>query len=191
MVAIVSLLDAESTDRMNSLIHRLEREFGLKEVQTTPYPHLTWLTVNDGSLQNLKQTLGHAAGICCKFRINTTGLGVFPGPKPVLYIPVIRTQGVNRFHGQLHEAVASFCQEIGKHYHPSIWMPHLSLALGDTSPEVVSQALLYLNQENFDWHIELDNLALLTKRQDKFLKDGEFPLVGVEEEAAFKLSTKY
>ncbi|RNI22518.1 2'-5' RNA ligase family protein [Rufibacter latericius] len=189
MVAIVSLLDAEHSDRLNQLIFGLEREFGLREVQKTPYPHITWLTVNDGSLHNLQKTLGHAAGICCRFRINTTGLGIFPGEKPVLYIPVIRTAKVNQFHGQLYKAVCLISQEICSYYHPDVWMPHLSLALGDTSPEVVSQAIQYLNRHNFQWKIELDNLTLLTKNGDLYLKAGEFPLVGVEAKDTIKLTT--
>ncbi|WP_181308908.1 2'-5' RNA ligase family protein [Rufibacter sp. XAAS-G3-1] len=188
MVAIVSLLDAEHSDRVNQLVFELEREFGLKDVQKTPYPHITWLTVNDGSLQHLKKTLGEAAGICCRFMIGTTGLGIFPGEKPVLYIPVVRTENVNQFHGQLHTAVGLVCQEINPYYHPDVWMPHLSLALGDTSPEVISQAVLYLNQRNFHWKIELDNLTLLTKKGELFLEDGVFPLVETEAQDAIKLS---
>ncbi|MBA9078087.1 MULTISPECIES: 2'-5' RNA ligase family protein [Rufibacter] len=188
MVAIVSLLDAQHSDQLNRLIFELEREFGLKGVQMTPYPHITWLTVNDGSLHNLQETLGHAAGICCKFKVRTTGLGLFPGEKPVLFIPVLRTPAVNRFHAQLFEAVGLICQEIGSHYYPETWVPHLSLALGDTSPEVVAKAMAYLNREPYNWQIELDNLTLLTKHGELFLKDGEFPLVGTEEGAAFKLT---
>jgi 2'-5' RNA ligase len=188
MVAIVSLLDAEHSDKLNQLIYSLEREFGLKEVQKTPYPHITWLTVNDGSLQNLKKTLGDVTGICCRFRISTTGLGIFTGEKPVLYIPVLRTENVNQFHGQLHEAVSLVCQEINPYYHPDVWMPHLSLALGDTTPQVVSQALLFLNQQDFRWKVELDNLTLLTKKGDLFLEDGMFPLIETEAKDAIKHS---
>ncbi|WP_210464473.1 MULTISPECIES: 2'-5' RNA ligase family protein [Rufibacter] len=189
MVAIVSLLDAEHSDRMNQLIYGLEREFGLKEVQKTPYPHITWLTVNDGSLHNLQKTLGHAAGICCRFRINTTGLGIFPGEKPVLYIPVLRTANVNHFHNQLYKAVCLLSNEINPYYHPDVWMPHLSLALGDTTPELVAQAMVYLNRKNYQWKVELDNLTLLTKNGDLFLKNGVFPLVEVEAKDVIKLST--
>ncbi|WP_205503311.1 2'-5' RNA ligase family protein [Rufibacter psychrotolerans] len=188
MVAIVSLLDAEHSDKLNGLIYSLEQEFGIKGVQMTPFPHITWLTVNDGSLQHLQETLGHAAGICCRFRIFTTGLGIFPGEKPVLYIPVLRTPAVNHFHHQLYKAVSLICQEIGTYYHPNTWVPHLSLALGDTTPELVSQAILYLNRESYSWQIELDNITLLTRHGDLFLKDGVFKLVEVARKGTIKLS---
>ncbi|GAB2534618.1 2'-5' RNA ligase family protein [Rufibacter soli] len=188
MVAIVSLLDAEHSDKLNEITFQLDREFGLKEVQMTPFPHLTWLTVNDGSLHNLQETLGNAAGICCRLQLVTSGLGIFTGSKPVLYIPVVRSGFITRFHRQLHDGVSLICNEIGQHYSPSIWMPHLSLALGDTTPELVAEAFLYLNNRDFNWNIELDNLTLLTKHGDLFLKDGVFPLVGVETKDAFKQS---
>ncbi|MFC6999264.1 2'-5' RNA ligase family protein [Rufibacter roseus] len=189
MVAIVSLLDAEYSDKVNSLIYELEREFGLKGVQATPYPHITWLTANDGSIDEIKAALGQAAGICCRFMVRTTGLGVFPGVNPVLYIPVLRTYALNRFHHQLHNAISNISQETGAYYHPEFWMPHLSLALGDTTPELVAQAMLYLNRESYCWQMELTNLTLLTKNGDHYLKDGEFPLLDSREPSALKLSS--
>jgi len=174
------LLDAEHSDKLNTVILQLEKEFGMRQVQSTPFPHLTWLTVNDGSLPRLQDTLGHACGTCRRFHITTSGLGIFTGEKPVLYVPVVRNHAVSRFHRQLHAGVSQVCQEIGPYYNPDTWMPHLSLALGDTTPELVTQAALFLNNQNFNWKIELDNLTLLTKHGDFFLKDGVFPLVGEE-----------
>ncbi|GGK71374.1 2'-5' RNA ligase family protein [Rufibacter glacialis] len=188
MVAIVSLLNAQDSDKVNQLIFSLEREFGLKGVQMTPYPHLTLVTVNDGSLPNLKEILGKTSGVCCRLKVTTTGLGIFTGEKPILYIPILRTADLNHFHAQLHREVSLVCQEVGPLYHPNLWMPHLSLALGDTTPEVVAQALLFLSRENFNWQVELDNLALLTKHGDLFLKDDVFPLVGEEAKASVPFS---
>jgi len=188
MVAIVSLLDAVHSGKVQQIILELEREFGLKGVQATPYPHLTWLTANDGSLEDLKAALGRAAGICCRVTAQAMGLGIFPGAAPVLYIPILRTKAINHFHGQLYEAVSAISSEIGTFYQAKLWMPHLSLALGDTTPELVTQALLYLNHHTFTWEISLDNLTLLTKNGDQFLKDSEFPLLE-DESVLLKISS--
>lgn len=189
MVAIVSLLDAVHSEKVHQIILELEREFGLKGVQATSYPHITWLTANDGSLTDLKNALGKAAGICCRITAQAMGLGVFTGPKPVLYIPIIRSEAMNHFHGQLYEAVSEISQEIGHFYQADLWMPHISLALGDTTPELVAKAMVYLNNHAFCWEIDLDNLTLLTKNGDLFLKDGEYPLLDTQESAVLKVSS--
>lgn len=188
MVAIVSLLDAVHSEKVLQIILELEREFGLKAVQATPYPHITWLTVNDGSLPELKNVLGQAAGLCCSIKAQAMSLGVFTGPNPVLYIPIIRSEAMNHFHSQLFQSVQGISQEIGAYYHTGLWMPHISLALGDTTPEVVAQAMLYLNKYVFCWEIELDNLTLLTKSGDLFLKNGEYPLLNKKENSVFTIT---
>ena len=176
MVAIVSLLDEMHTARMNHLIFLLEQEFGMKGVQKTPDPHLTWLTASDASLAHLKQALNKASGLCCSLKVKTTGLGIFPGEQPVLYIPVIRTPAVNQFQAHLFEAIKDLSQEIGPNYQPDFWLPHLTLALADTSPVLIGQAVQFLNSLNFNWEIKLDNLSLLTKVDDKFLRESFFQL---------------
>ncbi|QHL86066.1 2'-5' RNA ligase family protein [Nibribacter ruber] len=191
MVAIVSLLDAEHTLRMNHLISLLEQEFGLKGVQTTPDPHLTWLTASDSSLPYIKEAMLHAASLCCKLPIKTTGLGIFPGEKPVLYIPVIRTAVINHFQCHLYEAIRQISPEVGHIYQPDSWLPHLTLALADTTPLLVGQAVQFLNTLSFNWEINLDNLSLLTKHGDKFLSECSFPLEEAKEEPRVKLFSKY
>lgn len=138
----------------------------------TPYPHITWLLTEVPGLEaTLRRCLQQMAAVAAPFYIQTTGLGIFTGEHPVLHIPVVRNQATNSFHYRLFQEVSKFSLDIPKYYHPDSWVPHFSLALADTNPEIVAEILQWLNEQNFNWKIYIDNLAIMTKCDDKFLKE--------------------
>lgn len=172
MLAVVSLLDEEHSRKVKSLIDQIEEHFGLNGVQMTPYPHITWLlTEVQGEEDKLRKFLKQTSGVAVPFSIQTTGLGIFTGEHPVLHIPVVRNQVTNSFHFNLFQKVSEFGFDIPKYYHPDNWVPHFSLALADTNPEIVAEILQWLNEHNFNWNIRIDNLAIMSKCDNKFLKE--------------------
>jgi 2'-5' RNA ligase len=176
MVAVTSLLDPEHTLLVNDLIDALHTKFGLSTVKMTPYPHVTWFTAEITDLTNLKDLLYGFAEQSQPFQIHTTGIGIFPGPAPVIYIPVLRTNPVNQYHTRLFRQTKRMCAEMCPYYNPDAWVPHITLAVGDTTPTVMATALEYLNQHMFNWTINIDNLAILTKNGNKYLKEEVFML---------------
>lgn len=176
MIAVTSLLDPEHTVLVNDLIDALQQKFGLSTVKMTPYPHVTWFTAEVGDLSHLKELLYSFAERSQPFQIHTSGLGIFPGPAPVIYIPVLRTSPVNQYHSRLFRKTKTICEEMGSYYDPDFWIPHITLAVGDTTPEILGGVLEFLNQFTFDWEINIDNLAILSKTGDKYLKEEVFML---------------
>jgi 2'-5' RNA ligase len=175
VIAVVSLLDEDHSRKVKSLIDQIEEHFGLSGVQMTPYPHITWLLAEiEGELGKLKEFLKQTASNAKPFEIQTTGLGIFTGEHPVLHIPVVRNQVTNAFHMQLYREVIKFSSDIPKYYNPTCWVPHFSLALADTNPEVVAEILQWLNEQNFNWNIRIDNLAIMTQYDNQFLKEDVF-----------------
>lgn len=179
MLAVASLLDQEYSDKVNKIVSQLDSIFGLKGVQLTPYPHLTWLTTDVSKMSVLKDYLRRLSEQSQPLSARTMGIGIFPGDKPVIYIPILRTREINRFHARMHQEIGEFSDQIGHFYDPNLWMPHLTLALGDTSSWSLAPVLHYLNQFRFDWTMSLDNLCIIKKSGDKFLKEevytfGEF-----------------
>lgn len=176
MIAVTSLLDQSHSDRVTELTELLDQKFGLNEVKMTPYPHLTLLTAEIPDKEELQQYLEQTALETESFSIRTTGLGVFPGEKPVIYIPVLRTAPLNQLHMRLHRDISEMSSEMGIYYNPNMWLPHISLALGDTSPEVLGPVLTFLFSYNFNWEIKIDNLTILQKCGDYYLKEDEYHL---------------
>lgn len=174
MIAITSLLDSNHTEKVTELTAQLEKRFGLKGVQMTPYPHLTILTAEVPDMEELKEYLEQICLESPVFSIRTTGLGIFPGETPVIYVPVLRTPPLNQLHSRLHRDISEMSSEMGIHYNPNMWLPHISLALGDTTPGLLGPILTFLNSYNFNWDISLNNLTILEKCGDYFLKEEEF-----------------
>lgn len=174
MIAIASLLDSKHSDQVNDLTAHLEMKFGLNGVKITPYPHLTLLTAEVPDMEELRQYLEALCFETPKFTVRTTGLGVFPGENPVVFIPVLRTPPLNRLHERLHGDISEMSTEMGLYYNTNLWLPHITLALGDTSPEVLGPVLTSLCHYNFNWEITIDNLIILQKCGDYYLKVEEF-----------------
>ena len=79
MLAVASLLDQEHSDKVNQIVTQLDSIFGLKGVQLTPYPHLTWLTTDVAKMSDLKDYLRKISEESHPFTARTMGIGIFPG----------------------------------------------------------------------------------------------------------------
>jgi 2'-5' RNA ligase len=176
MLAITSLLDTKHSDLVNTIIYDFEKEFGLKQVQATPLPHITFLIAETYNITLLKDYLLRLCYSVQPVHAYTTGIGVFPGEHPVIYIPVLRTQPLNKLHSQLYQDISKMSMEVGPFSKPKVWLPHISLAVGDTSPEMMTPIFKYLMHYHFDWEIMLDNLSIFreSKAGGCFEKESSF-----------------
>jgi 2'-5' RNA ligase len=178
MLAITSLLPSPASDHINALIKSLETEFGLTDVQATPEPHLTYQLVEPIDLGQLKEAMRHIANTSAPFVAHTTGLGMFPGERPVIHIPVLRSDYLNLLHHRILEVAAPMCSRTDKYSAPDLWLPHVSLALHDTTPELLGPVLQFLNNQTFNLELEISNLALLRPDGDFFVREEVFEFRG-------------
>jgi 2'-5' RNA ligase len=174
MLAITSLLPSPASDHINALIKSLEKEFGLTDVQATPEPHLTYQIVEPADLETLKEALHEIAHTTKSFIAHTTGLGMFPGDNPVIHIPVLRSDVLNLLHHRILEVAAPLCSRTDKFSAPDLWLPHVSLALHDTTPELLGPVLQFLNNQTFNLELEISNLAILQPQGDMFVREVVF-----------------
>ena len=178
MLAITSLLPSPASDHINALIKSLETEFGLDDVQATPEPHLTYQIVEPTDWATLKTALRAIAAATPPFVAHTTGLGMFPGDSPVIYIPVLRSDALNELHHQVVNAVGSLCSRTDKFSAPDLWLPHVSLALHDTTPELLGPVLQFLNNQTFNMELVINNLAILRPEGELFVREDVFAFGG-------------
>ncbi|GAA4011044.1 hypothetical protein GCM10022408_24200 [Hymenobacter fastidiosus] len=181
MLAITSLLSPHYAARINRIIQSLETRFGIDDVQATPEPHITYQLAGVRKLSSLHAVLREVADSTQPFEVHTTGLGVFPGPTPTIYIPVLRTNALNQLHQCILAATAPLCLRTDKFSGPDCWLPHISLALHDTTPELLGPVMQYLNQQTFNLRLTIDNLTILRKHGDLYLREAVFALPGVQE----------
>jgi len=187
MLAITSVLNPNCAERINRIIKSLELEFGLDDVQATPDPHITYQLAGVRKLSALNQVLRDVARTTAPFTAFTTGLGLFPGPNPVIYIPVLRSEMLNNLHQRILKATAPLCLRTDKFSGPDCWMPHISLALHDTTPEVLGPVLQYLNKQTFNLKLTINNITILRQSGEKFVPEKQFGFEGHKRDKALML----
>jgi 2'-5' RNA ligase len=167
MHGIVSLLDGSLSTRVQELWDSLEADCGLVGIKITPIPHFSWQIAADYDFPQVESALRSIAAEAKPFPMRCSGLGLFTGERPVLYIPVVRTEALSRFHRLIWERVGRLSKSPSPYYDPGAWMPHITLAHGDLDVDNLPCALRNLAGRAFDWEAIVDNLALVCQNQDQ------------------------
>jgi 2'-5' RNA ligase len=159
MHGIVSLLDEPHYLQVQDLWRSLETECGLDEILLTPMPHFSWHLAANYDFASLEKILVEVVAETKPFTVYTSGLGVFSGPAPVVYISVVKPIALAEFHQRLWDRVNPVAREASPFYDPSAWVPHITLAYGDVSQPSLCCALEMLAFKEFRWEIRVDHLA--------------------------------
>lgn len=161
MHGLVSLLDAPHYKLVEELWAELETECGLRGIHVTPLPHFSWQIAEDYDWHALEIALADLAQSLPTFRVRTSGLALFSGVNPVIYIPVVRSAGLSQVHRQVWERLAPISSNPSPYYAPDAWLPHISLAYMDVNPQTLACAMQRLAFRTYNWEIEIDNLTLI------------------------------
>ena len=162
MPGVVSLLDEQHAARVEGLWAGLEREFGLRGIFSAPFPHFSYHVAERYDSALLEPLLDGVAAGMSAFTVRTDGLGVFPRPVPVIFLPVVRSPALCRFHDELWPQVSATCAGNVEYYHPERWIPHITLAYGDIPGGQLGDILRFLGTHDLDWEIPVDNVAFVT-----------------------------
>jgi 2'-5' RNA ligase len=161
MHGIVSLLDNDHNQLIEELWADLEREFSVRGVYITPYPHFSYHVAQDYDVEKIESVLKRITANITKFKVRTSGLGIFSGASPVLYIPVARSLELTQLHQELWQEITPASTGIVEYYHPDQWMPHITIGFGDISKNKLSQIIPFLSERDFNWEITVNNIALI------------------------------
>lgn len=162
MHAIVSLLDKKHEQLVKSIWAELEDECGLTGIKETPFPHFSWQVADDYQQDGIEQTLISLAKEIEPFEINAVGVGIFSGSTgalPVIYVPVLRKQVLNLNHRLIWNRLDCCAIKPKELYHAYNWMPHITLAYKDVTPEKISCATKLLGFREISWKIPIDNIS--------------------------------
>ncbi len=166
MHGLVSLLPEPYYTQVEEIWQMLENECNLTGIKVTPFPHFSWLIASDFDWGALERTLKEIAHKTRPFTVNTGGIGVFSGISPVIFIPVIRTQALNKLHQRIWDAIQPLGEEISSYYAPQNWIPHISLAYMDVTEENISCAMQKLAFKSYNWEIKVDNISFIYEPED-------------------------
>lgn len=161
MHGVVSVLAEPHHGQVEQLWGALKHEFGVGSPQATAVPHFSYHISPEYDLDALKKILGETAVSTPPFTVKTTGIGIFPGELPVIYIPVARTPALQALHSTLWPRLQAVAQESLDYYAPANWFPHITLAHNDITPDNLGSIVAWLNGQSLAWEVQVSNLTLL------------------------------
>jgi hypothetical protein len=162
MHGVVSLLDREHEERAESLWREIERTFGVRGEYATPVPHCSYHVAERYDLPRVTAALERLAAVTTPFSVTANGVGVFTGPRPVVYVPIARHAALSHLHAAVWSSLDGLAGEVTAYYRSERWLPHITLSFGDVHPERLPAIVGFLNQQPLEWEIRIDNLSLIT-----------------------------
>jgi len=160
MHGIGSFLDQEHYHKVQAIWHELEITCGLVGIKAAPQPHFSWQVAEKYDLSRVREVLEEISCYTQPFIVHTNGLGIFTGETPVLYIPIVKDTHLCQFHNKLWEQMLKLSQGMSPYYSPQEWVPHITLAVGDTTLDNLSCALQKIAFQSYSWDITINNLIL-------------------------------
>ena len=163
MHGLVTLLEDQYYKAVEDIWHELRRDCGVFGIEVTPFPHFSWMIAEDYDQEAMQQALDSLAAEAKPFTIKTTGIALFTGEAPVVYIPLTRNAELSAFHAKVWERLFPHLTGASLLYHPNSWMPHISLAYTDVSPENLDCVMQKLAFKSFNWELSVDNFSFISE----------------------------
>ncbi len=167
MEGVVSLLDERHYALAEALWAELEQACGLRGVNLTPFPHFSYQVAERYDRAALDGALERFAAEAPPFVVTTAGLGLFTGPRPVVYLPLVRTAALSRFHAALWQAIAGAGFDVQAYYHPDSWMPHITIGFGDVDAEGAAAIVRQLAVRLLNWEIAVQSVAFIGETEGR------------------------
>ena len=167
MNGIASLLDKSTSAKIESLWQELEISCGLVGVKKTPFPHFSWQVAEAYDLSRLATALGKISRHADQLTVHTTGLGLFSGENPIVYLSIIKDKPLLSFHAFLWEQMDGIAINPSTYYSPDRWIPHITLAFNDIDQGNLDCAMRALAWQTFDWEIQINNLITIIQDRDQ------------------------
>src|SRR5512143_4082672 len=161
MNGLVSLLPQPQYGDVEALWAEIDRVCGSRGIYVTPYPHFSYQIAPQYAADRLEDALRVVAAGSAPFRVRTSGLGVFTGASPVLYIPVVRDPQLAACHRALWDAAIATATGASELYAPERWVPHITLAYGDLTADRLAEAARVLAGREFNWEFTVDHVAFI------------------------------
>jgi 2'-5' RNA ligase len=177
MYALTTLFDLESNVIFANIWHKLKKKCNLVMANEVSFVHLSWqgaISYQSDAAQSIIRQICDQTRL---FTITVSGIGIFTGTDPVLYLNVAKNRELINLHELLWDKLVPFAKEMNPYYEPKDWVPHITLAYGTLLPEDLSCAVVELMYEPFQMELAVDNLALIFMRDGTVGIDSRFALL--------------
>ena len=172
MQALVTTFPKPYEDQILALWQDLKEKFGLQYIENITVPHFTWHICDTYELKAVTPLLERIAAEVEPFEILVEDVGTFISQSPVVYLKIKPNPLLIKMHTRLWQELLPYAHEPNMLYSPSMWHPHVTLALQDLSAEQLGPVLAYVGGQKISWRIMIDHYSLLTQTTD-----GAFTLI--------------
>jgi len=156
---VITVLPEPFASRVESLWDSMTREFGMARGYPGALPHFTYHLAETYDMPRAASTLAAIARETRPFEVETSGIGVFTGVQPVVYIPVARAPALAALHARVCEELRRAGMETDPYYLPERALPHITIAQQNLPPEP-GPLFSWLTRQDFSWRVPVTNLAL-------------------------------
>lgn len=165
--AITSVLDKEDAKFIFTLHQELiDAGYTYKRFENF-FPHITYSAMHFAAKrEQVEPALDELAEQTSPFTAEITGLGIFTGEVPVLYMQVVRRPQLNRLQHDIAESLAPYAAESNPHFEPTAWSPHLTIGW-PKGPDELGKAVQLLCQRDLRCEILIDNITILFSDDNK------------------------
>jgi hypothetical protein len=162
LYAIASVMNNEENIKIHDIWDNLQSECHLNAVKISPIPHFSWYTyVNVHDQNELEHELCKWATMHAPIKLQVNGLGIFPGEKPVLYLPIVRNYILSMYHIDLIQKISPYVEGPASFYTSESWMPHVTLAIHDLNDENLNCAINQCLTHSLSFELYIDHVAIL------------------------------
>lgn len=175
---IVSLIKGKAKEYHTSLTKKISQEFNIVNVGERIEPHITLKYFNQFlSLEGIKKIESKLQSFCKthrKARFQLKGISNFDDK--VIFIDVVPSQEMRLLYAELTTALESIHWIQWNQFDRENIHFHSTLAEGESLQGKFSKVFSFLSKERPDFDLDLDNICILHKPQDKWLLYKEFKL---------------
>lgn len=161
MYVAASLLNPAATRQTQEMWRWLEENCGLAGIKLTPLPHFSWHGASEYDLPMAEKVFQSLAKSMHPFTTRVSGLGIFPGEHPVIYLTLVKTRLMIDLHEKIWHTLSPWGVRQNEYYEPDYWVPHITLAYRDVTPDNLPCALQQLSFHPISLEIQVDHLAMI------------------------------
>ncbi len=178
MLAIASLLDPAADQQVRNLWQILEEKCGLYQIKTAPFPHISWFGCEDLQWKPARQKLTSISRTLPSFQVRSSGLGLFSGAVPVLYVGIVKTLELTEAHDKIWRRLEKNLIGTNELFSPEHWVPHITIARGDLTPSSLSCAIQDLAFQPLEFEILINNISIIYHNEEGVGIKDRFDLAG-------------
>lgn len=160
--AIATLVDDLSWERILGM-NPAVRDLIVSHHAPQEFVHFSWVVSEEIDKEKTIKSLIDASKSIHPFKVQSGGIGTFPGKIPAVTYIIARNRALDMAHSLIWEKCSGHMGEIKKNYSPDRWIPHITLLHYGLDSRDYCEFLEKSIENEISFSIDVNNLAIIFK----------------------------